>query len=243
LSLYAHHFGTFAAIAFVVVVPVDLVVLGLAGGQLFSGYPEETLASGENASYTLIITPLVTAMHVQAVLALGEGRRPRIVDALRRGGAAALPVIGGVVLAGLGTLLGLVLLVLPGIYLFVRWYVTAQAIVVEGLGAVDGLSRSGELVRGQWWRVFGVLLVSLLIGAIAAAILFLPLDLAAPATDSGPLFMLGTILLDAVTASFIALTGTLLFFDLRARQAGEPVPAGPSPPTGPPASPSVQPGA
>ncbi len=50
------------------------------------------------------------------------------------------------------------------------------------------------------------------------ALVFLPLDLAAEAADSGPLYMLGTMLSDALIASFVALTGTLLFFDLRARK-------------------------
>ena len=45
--------------------------------------------------------------------------------------------------------------------------------------------------------------------------------------DSGALTVVGTILVDTLTISFTALTGTLLCFDLRARN-GDPV-AGPGP--------------
>jgi len=235
VRLYGRHFVIFATIALAVVVPVDFVTLGLVNGQLFSGYPTEIFASGENATFSFVVMPLVTAMHVQAVLALDEGRQPTLRETLQGGGLVFTTVLGGVVLAGLGTILGLLLLILPGIYLFVRWYVTAQAIAVEGHGALAGLSRSAELVKGQWWRTFGVVLAILLVGVIGVALVFLPLDLAAEAADSGPLYMLGTMLSDALIASFVALTGTLLFFDLRARKT-DTTAAVPEAGSGPPAS-------
>lgn len=53
-------------------------------------------------------------------------------------------------LASLGILLGLVLLILPGLYLAGRWFVAAPAMLAEGQSASQGLSRSGELMRQDW---------------------------------------------------------------------------------------------
>ncbi len=53
-------------------------------------------------------------------------------------------------LASLGIVLGLVLLVLPGLYLAGRWFVAAPAMLAEGQSASQGLSRSGELMIQDW---------------------------------------------------------------------------------------------
>ena len=51
---------------------------------------------------------------------------------------------------------GLVAFVIPGIWLAVVLYFASQAVVAEGRPPIEALRRSRELVRGQWWRVFGI---------------------------------------------------------------------------------------
>ena len=61
------------------------------------------------------------------------------------------------------------LLIVPGIWLAVRWYFGAQAAVVDGLRPVDALRRSAEVVQTRWWRTFGVLLAfGVVVGALGA---------------------------------------------------------------------------
>jgi hypothetical protein len=55
------------------------------------------------------------------------------------------------------------LLLLPGLWLLTRWSLYAPAIVHEGLSARQGLARSAELVRGNFWAVAGSVTVSLLV--------------------------------------------------------------------------------
>ena len=78
-------------------------------------------------------------------------------------------------LYSLGVALGLVALIVPGVWLSVRWYFAAQAAVVDGLGPADALRRSAEVVETRWWRTFGVLLAfGLLVGifgAVAGAVI------------------------------------------------------------------------
>ena len=61
---------------------------------------------------------------------------------------AFAPIFFAVLLAGIGIALGLVLLVLPGIYMAVRWYFVPQAVVIDGARGPRALEHSGELVRG-----------------------------------------------------------------------------------------------
>lgn len=222
-ELYGRHFPTFAAIALAIVVPMDLISLGLIEGHLSSGYDEDAVFGG-GAAYTivtlLVTTPLITAGHVHAVMDVGEGRKPKAARSLQAAGAVLLPVLGTVLAYSLGVMLGTLLLVVPGIFLAIYWYVAAQIVVAEGRGPAEALSRSGDLVGGSWWRVFGVVIVLSLVAMVPALALGIPVTVAAGEADSGLLLVLGTILLDTVLYSFLALTGTILFFDLRARRGG-----------------------
>jgi hypothetical protein len=224
-ELYRRHFTVFAAIALAVVLPMDLISLGLIEGKLTSGFEVDQIGGGGPAYtlvQTLITTPLITAGHVYAVLQISRGEQPRAGDSLSRAGGALPLLIGTVILYSLGVLLGVIALILPGIYLAVRWYVATQSVVAEDRGPVEALQRSGELTRGQWWRVLGISLVVGLLGAVAGAFLALPVGALAAVADSGALLVLGNVIADSVILSFTALAGTLLFFDLRVRQGVHP---------------------
>jgi hypothetical protein len=228
--LYRARFGVFAAIAFAVVVPVDLVIYGIAGEWLWTdpGVEAELPAGAWAAailSPLLITTPLITAGHVHAVMDLGAGRPASAASALAAAARRLTPVAAAVVLAGLGATLGLVALIVPGVYLWARWFLAAQAVVAENLGPIEALSRSADLVRGQWWRIFGIAIVITLLAGILGAVLVLPLQL----TGNGPLMLLSQIVGDAITLSFAALAGTLLFFDARARKQQTPASEPPPP--------------
>jgi hypothetical protein len=227
--LYRRRFWLFAAIAFSVVLPLDLLVYGVAGELLWNNDDfADSLPTGAAVAAAVtpwvVMTPLITAGHVRAVMELAEGRDPSARSAL----AAALPilpaVIAAVVLAAIGSFLGLVLLIVGAIYLWVRWAVSAQAVAAEELGPVEGMSRSWNLVEDNWWRVFGIFILITIIGGLMAAVAGLPFMAAGALADSGPLTLIGQILLDGVVYSFTALAGTLLYFDLRARHEGAPPP-------------------
>jgi hypothetical protein len=241
-SLYGRHFALFGAVAMIVVIPVVIVFYGILLGRL-GGY-DSSPPPGDNLIATygslLIAVPLITAMHVSAVVDIGEGRRPTIESTLKAGLAVFTPVLGVLLLVYLFTVLGFLALVIPGIYLYTAMIVSPQATVVEGKRGMAAIRRSMELVKNNWWRVFGILLVVGLIGGIASSILLIPGELIAAATDSGPISLAGQILGSAISYSFQALTTTLIFFDLRARRE---LPQGywPPPPPGPPPPPVVYP--
>jgi len=228
-GLYRSYFSTFAAIALVVVVPVELIVSGVGVGQLWSAYdPEPRLAIGvaQFLALTFVSTPLVTAMHITAVIEIGAGRSPSARESLHAGLDVFAPLLGAVLLMWLGLVAGFLLLIVPGVYLIVRWYFTPQAVVADGRRGRGALARSGELVAGSWWRVFGIGIVFSLIMAPPVLIAQLLVAAAAEGADSGTVLLAGTALTDALAISVGALFGTLLYFDLRARkEASQPADA------------------
>jgi hypothetical protein len=226
-ALYRRWFGVFAIIALAVVVPVELVVEGIGLGQLTSSYDATPSREANAVSAVLlffVITPLLTAMNARAVMDVGEGRVPDARRAIQAGLDAFAPLLAVLVLVFLGVLCGILLLVLPGIYLAVRWFVAPQTVVVEGKHGPEALQRSAELVRGHWWRVLGVVIVLNVVAGVMGLVIQAPFAAIANGADSGAIALVGTILGNAVTLSFVALAGTLLFFDLRTRAAGWEVP-------------------
>ena len=119
-------------------------------------------------------------------------------------------------MAALGIALGLLALILPGIYLLVRWYFVSQAVVVERLRGVDALRRSGELVQDAWWRTFAIVVLVNVAAAIPGVLILAPLDAAAEAADRQLVSLAGSIAAEILTMPFVALVSTLLFYDLRA---------------------------
>jgi hypothetical protein len=116
------------------------------------------------------------------------------------------------------------------IYFFGLWSLYIQSVVIEGLGPVDALRRSKQLVQGYWWRVFGtVVLMSILVGILQAIpqYLFAAIGGVILVTDPGSSagFVVGQVFSNIGTAigwamfgavTFIALT--IVYYDLRVRK-------------------------
>ena len=62
--------------------------------------------------------------------------------------------------------IGLVMLLVPGIFLAVSFQFALFAIGVEDCGPIAALRRSWELATGNRWRLFGLLLLVFVIGAV-----------------------------------------------------------------------------
>ena len=143
--------------------------------------------------------------------------RPRARDAIVKGFEQFSPIFFAVLLAALGILLGAVLIV-PGIYLFVRWYFVPQNVVIEGAHGAAALRASGRLVDGAWWRTFGLVVMVNVLAIVVGILLAAPFTAEADATDRALWAMAGEIVASSVVQPFGALFSTLLFFDLRARR-------------------------
>jgi hypothetical protein len=124
-------------------------------------------------------------------------------------------------LAGLGIVIGFLLLIVPGLYLLTIWLLIVPAIVLEGHGVMSSFGRSRELVRGHGWNVFGVIVLTVAI-MIAVGI---GVSLVEAGLDNSLVTFLLDIATETATAPFLALAWTLTYFELRALKEGQPAPA------------------
>jgi hypothetical protein len=237
-KLYGAYFGLFATLAFGVVIPIELAVKGVGLGELWGAYDDGGSIYGAGSAgnplgalVTFVEIPLITAMHITAVQEIAAGQVPTVEATARRGLAVFGAVLGTLLLAILGIIGGLLLLIIPGIYVAVRWFFASQVVVVENLRFGAALRRSGQIVEGSWWRVLGYAIVFQLVLAPLSLVL-IPFELAGDAANRSVFSLVGSIFIDGVSLSFIALTATLLYFDLRSAKE---VP--PAPPSAPPRDP------
>ena len=218
--VYTRHFWTFLALGALVVVPAELIVSGVGLAELTSGYdstPTVAEAVIPAAVSYLVVAPLITAICVYALQSVAAGGTPRAREAIVKGFEQFSPIFFAVLLAALGILLGAILIV-PGIYLFVRWYFVPQAVVLEGAQGASALRASGRLVEGSWWRTLGLIVLVNVVALLAAVVLGAPFTAAADSTDRAIWSLIGQIVASAVAQPFGALYSTLLYFDLRERR-------------------------
>lgn len=122
---------------------------------------------------------LYQGMVVRLVQDVQDGKRDHSVAQLLRSVEPVFwPLVGVSILFGIGVAVGFVLLVIPALILFVIWSVVAPVTVLERPGVWKAFGRSRELVRGNGWNVFGlivivwviVFLVSIAAGLIASGL-------------------------------------------------------------------------
>jgi len=216
LALFARHAPLLVSVTWLVVAPVVVLVNGVWAGGLADG-PDADVAVAPmlaTAAVAALMPVLVTALHVMIVRDLGEGRVPSIGQALRSAAPRfphAIAAFGVYALLAVG---GSLLLVIPGIWVFVAGYFATEAAVIERHGPLSAFRRSTELVDDRWWRTAG----TLALGSVLIGVVFVPAGLAIDIVDSGVAYVLLYTLVQVLQMSLTALFGTLMYFSLRARK-------------------------
>jgi hypothetical protein len=223
-QLYRRYWRTLLPIAALVVIPVTLVEHAIGdwvrrhGQQLQDQVTSTSLWAQAAASLLAALAGLLlylvfTGAITRAIAAEVAGQDPGVEQSYRFGFARLGPILVVSILVGLATLAGLIVLIIPGIYIGVRLAVSTQALVVEGRRGTEAMRRSWDLVRGHWWHAaFTVLLAGLLTEVVNAVI-------TAP-FGAGAWFLQGiaAAIATTVTLPYGALVGVLLYLDLRARK-------------------------
>ncbi len=221
LRVFLSHAWLFILLSAAVVLPVELVVEGIGLEMLTSSYDESPALAESVAPAVvgfLVMTPIITAICIYALHSIAAGAHPSPGQVFVAGFEAFTPLFGAVVLAALGIAIGFLALLLPGVYLAIRWYFVPQTVVIEGARGPTALSRSGQIVEGFWWRTLALVLLANLAIAIPALVLLAPFTAIAASTDEAVWELVGTILATSLTTPFVSLFSTLLYYDLLARR-------------------------
>ncbi|RWH79235.1 MAG: hypothetical protein EOQ86_15210 [Mesorhizobium sp.] len=128
--------------------------------NLVFGYTAVTMGVGLG-SY--ILSLLLQASLVRATIEDLNGKQPSFGDCVAKAVSFLLPTFAIALLVGLGVVLGLMLLIVPGIMLALRWSVAVPALVQERLGVFGSMARSRDLTKGSRWALFGLFIILIII--------------------------------------------------------------------------------
>ncbi|MBV8687251.1 MAG: hypothetical protein JOZ90_01515 [Alphaproteobacteria bacterium] len=182
----------------------------------------------------LVFAVITQGALVRATVAHSEGRHASLGECLAAGLSVGLPLAGVAIISGIGTVIGFIFLVVPGIILYIMWVAAGPAVVEERLGPMDALLRSAELTQGARWKIFAIELVvvvgywmlSALVAAITIAIYGSVTAMAAASSGFPAFWALG---LSAITQTLISavwgVVHTSLYIELRNWKDGPPADA------------------
>jgi hypothetical protein len=161
----------------------------------------------------------ITHAHVNREL---QGETTDFGSAVEDSSDQILPLIGAAILSGIAVLFGLILLVIPGIYIGLRLSLALPAIAIDDYSTTDGLSASWEIADGNLLKILGVVAFVILI-TIAVSI---PLGviglIAAGGLDSPVMFSIVTAPASAVAFGLSQLALARIYIENRESGAQQP---------------------
>ena len=127
-------------------------------------------------------------------------------------------------ITGILTALGLLALILPGIIIYIMFFLVIPTIMIENIGALDSLSRSRRLVSNRWLKTF---VLALIVGLIMVAPVFI-LNLIT--TPLGIYSSLVSSVITAFVQPIIPISLTLYYYSMLAKEEQQRIPPPPPPP-------------
>lgn len=172
----------------------------------------------------LLLLPFTVAANIQAAVDVATGRATSVPAVLGRVLRRYFALYGLLILVGLVAVLFITCLLIPlVVWILVQWSVAIPVMLVEGIRPVASLSRSRNLVRGHWWRLVAIFIVTyLLTAAVSAGVSALAVGLAAlvpglSADVRGGVILTFVTLSSALIEPVFPIVVSLLYFDLRVR--------------------------
>lgn len=216
-TLYTRFFLRFFAIALGVFAVANLLyallleVLGSGSSGVSLLVAVLTLAIGTVGTFWLQGVFVHAVQDVRA----GAGPPSGIAELYRRVTPVLGALVGAGLLAGIGIAVGL-LLVVPGLVLLTWWAFISPVIVLERVRVRASFGRSRRLVRGNGWTVFGLIVITAVLSAVAGLLL-------QAAFSSFPRFveiLVGGTIAGAAVAPFSAIALTLAYLRVRELEVG-----------------------
>jgi hypothetical protein len=223
-SIYTRFLLRFFLTAFAVFVVLDLFS-ALADVAAEDSFLAGLLWSVLAAIVGIVGLFLVEAALLETVRDVRDGRADRGLGETYSAVWPRVPaLIAASVIAAVVIGIGLLLLIVPGLYLLTIWSMIAAVIVLEGRSAGESFSRSHELVRGNGWNVFGLIIIVFIIVAVASGLIRLVFAWLPDFLDA----WIGSLVAHSLTIPFAAAALATAYFQLTKEPPAPPIPEPPA---------------
>jgi hypothetical protein len=187
-------------------------------------------AIGVGAVLAIVVMIVLSIVAYSILLAgthqVAQSQPVSIGSAVRTGVARSPALLGAYFLSILAIMVGLILLVIPGLWVAVAIFPAFLVPVIERLGPIASVSRAFKLVKGSWWRTAGIVTVMfLIVAALVYALQVVSALVVLPFTSQNPRQLVTTagLLAAVLTAPLLPLGYCLMYAvytDLRLRRDG-----------------------
>ena len=232
--LFRARFWTLILCVLVPVAPLTIVATAVQASvdpNAFDIDTTESVDGGTALAGTLVASLIQFAAAALAIAACFKvisaaylGEQAGVAESLRYALGRLLPLIIAYFLVVIIVVLGLLALIIPGIWLAVKLSMVFPAVVFEREGPFGAIGRSWSLTSGNWWRVFATLLVVFLITTVLQLVLSgVVVGLfGAGASELAVAIVLTLVnlLTLAVTYPLWASVTSVVYYDLRVRNEG-----------------------
>ena len=117
-----------------------------------------------NLWFLIMSGPMIGGLY-SFYLRLIRGQPTSVGDAFSGFGPQFIQLVLGYFVMALLTIVGCIFCLIPGIYLSTAWKFTLPTIIDKRLGFWEGMELSRKAVKGRWWLVFALILLTGLISA------------------------------------------------------------------------------
>ncbi|HEX2559919.1 YciC family protein [Phenylobacterium sp.] len=144
------------------------IVAGVLGGmgEIYA-VREEFGAFGLYLAVASLVGLVLTGFIATNMVAIEEGRPGTPLDNLSLALSRIPALFGFSILTGLAIMVGLILLIVPGVMMSVAWAAGGAALVAERLSPTEAIRRSADLTRGSRWAIFGIYVIGVIVLMIA----------------------------------------------------------------------------
>ena len=171
-SLYFKNFPLFFGVVFLPYILFTLLISGPMTADLVIDPTNPFSNLGTNftvGALLMVMIILLQAVVVRMAISLNGGQGAQLGAALRGALTGFLPILLLGIVAGIAIGFGMILLIIPGLYVMALLYVYVPAIVFEKAG-FSALGRSEELTKGYRWAIVGVVIILYIINLVISSL-------------------------------------------------------------------------
>jgi hypothetical protein len=165
---------------------------------------------------SVILTYLAQAVILHVAFQAMRGKAVNLGEALSVGLSRFFPIFGLAIILGFLVGLATLALIVPGLILLTMWFVGAPVCVVERLGPWSSLKRSAELTKGHRWKVFGLMILLLIISVVVSQLITLGLS----PVGSFILTLVASLVWAALWGAYYSIAVAVSYHDLRVAKEG-----------------------
>ena len=118
----------------------------------------------------ILAIPAVLGGYVESMIRMARGEKVGIGDFFKTGFNRFGTLLGTTILSFLGIIIGFLCLIIPGIYLMIRWYFLYQNIVDRDASVFESFKQSADMVAGQFWIILTLVILIAVIQAIGGTL-------------------------------------------------------------------------